>query len=68
MPIEVTEQVSVGEIDGEHLPLLKCVCGKKYESWDAVMSIYEFQDPWQCSECGRQLFFRFKVTVWQVTT
>jgi DNA-directed RNA polymerase subunit RPC12/RpoP len=66
MAIDVTSQVEFGNNDDEHLPLLKCVCGKKFPSWEAVISIYP-DDPWQCDDCGRRLFFRNEIRVFEAT-
>ena len=66
MPLDVTEQVQFGYIDNESMPLHKCVCGKKFDGWDQVLSMYE-NDAWQCDGCGRKLFFRCHVSVFQVT-
>lgn len=61
---DITEHVSIGEIDGESLSLEKCVCGREFKSWDFVMSIYRDQAN-QC-DCGRRLYFSNKVTVYEV--
>lgn len=67
MALDVTEYVKVGNNDDELLPLFKCVCGKKYGGWgSATLGVYE-DSPWQCDECGRQLFFRNSIKVFQVT-
>jgi hypothetical protein len=67
MPLDVTAEVCFGTNDDEALPLLKCVCGKKFDLWNAIVSVYP-DNPWQCDECGRQLYFRNSITVYQVTT
>jgi len=41
MPLDVTDQVEFGNNDDECLPLHKCVCGKKFDHWDAIISIYD---------------------------
>lgn len=63
--IDVTQFVVFGEIDGEALPLTKCVCGKKFKYWDQVLSIYP-DDPWECPGCKRKLYFRSSVKVFRV--
>lgn len=67
MALDVTAQVSFGNPDDEVMPLYKCVCGKKFEPWDAMVSIYP-DGAWQCDECHRQLYFRNSLTVYEVTT
>jgi DNA-directed RNA polymerase subunit RPC12/RpoP len=64
---EVTENVHVGfgEQDGEHMPIYQCLCGQKFNTWDAVLSIYP-EDPWICPNCGVKLFFRTDVKVMEV--
>ncbi len=63
----VTEQVSLGEPDGELAPLLRCVCGKEFEPWSRVISIYDDASarPMEC--CGRRLIFRQSIAVYTVT-
>jgi hypothetical protein len=66
MPIDVTSDVCFGNPDDESLPLLKCICGKKFEAWKEIVSIYP-EHPWQCDECGTQLYFRQAIQVFRVT-
>jgi DNA-directed RNA polymerase subunit RPC12/RpoP len=65
MPYDVTEKVEFGGVDDEHLPLYKCACGTRFVPWTAVVSIYP-ESPWQCDSCGRRLFFRNRLRVFQV--
>jgi hypothetical protein len=67
MPLDVTPEVCFANPDDECLPLLKCVCGKQFELWAEIVSIYP-DDPWKCPECHRHLYFRNTITVYQVTT
>ena len=67
MPLDVTAQVSFGNPDDECLPLYKCVCGKKFEPWGAIVGVDQ-DGAWQCDDCGRQLYFRNALTVYEVTT
>lgn len=67
MPLDVTDQVAFDGNDDECLPLTKCVCGKKYPAWDAIVSIYP-ERPFQCDECGAQLYFERSIRVLKVTT
>lgn len=63
--LDVTDRVKCDNNDGELLPLTKCVCGKKFTPWDFVLGIYR-DDPNECDRCGRKLYFRNKITVYQV--
>ncbi len=67
MNIDVTDKVVFDndDIDGECLPLYKCVCGKEFEKWHFILSIYE-DHPHICSHCGRKLFFRNEIKVYEV--
>jgi len=65
MDKDVTSECRFGENDEELLPLKKCVCGKKFDSWDFILSIYR-EDPHVC-DCGRKLYFRNKITIYEIT-
>jgi predicted RNA-binding Zn-ribbon protein involved in translation (DUF1610 family) len=65
MPTDVTDKIDSGEIDGECLPITKCVCGEKFDAWSQVLSIYP-GDPWVCPNCGVKLIFRCDITVYQL--
>ena len=62
---DVTTQVDFQNNDDECLPLTKCVCGKTFEPWEHILSIYE-DSPKECPNCGRKLFFRIGIRVFQV--
>jgi DNA-directed RNA polymerase subunit RPC12/RpoP len=62
---DVTDQVTFDDNDGESLPLTKCVCGQKFESWEEVVSVYA-DEPWTCPHCGAKLFFSVNVKVYKV--
>jgi len=61
----VTDQVEFGNSDDELLPLKKCVCGKEFCFWTASISIYK-DNPWECKGCGRKLYFRNEIKVYEV--
>jgi len=61
---DVTAQVEFGSVDGETLPLDRCVCGYRFGHWDEMLSVYR-DDPWICPACGRKLYFKQKITVWE---
>lgn len=65
---DVTDAVQFGEIDGEALPLSKCVCGAKWHPWDGpILSVYA-DDPTECLNCGRKFYFTNTIRVLEVDT
>jgi len=62
---DVTPQVSFAEIDGESLPLTKCVCGEQFVPWEFIISIYR-EGANDCRKCGRKLYFRASIKVYEV--
>jgi DNA-directed RNA polymerase subunit RPC12/RpoP len=62
---DVTSLVSVGDIDGESLPLTKCVCGEPFGYWDQVISIYP-EHPWACPKCGVRLIFSTGIRIFKI--
>ena len=64
---DVTDLVEFGSNDDECLPLYKCVCGAKYESWKFTLSIYSDPD-WanECKFCGRKLYFSISIRVYEI--
>ena len=67
MSLDVTDKVEFGNPDDECLPLHKCVCGKKFDHFSALVSVYE-DGAWECDDCGRKLFFRNSIKVFEVTS
>lgn len=65
MNIDVTSKVDFQNNDDESLPLTQCVCGQKFKPWDFIIHIYE-DDPKICPNCGRKLFFRNQIHVFEV--
>jgi len=63
--IDVTDQVYFGQSDDESLPLTKCVCGKEHEPWDVILHI-ERDDISPCDNCGRKLYWRGTIKVYEV--
>ncbi len=63
--IDVTDSVEVGGIDGELMPLEKCVCGKQFDYWDFILK-NERDRTNDCPACGRRLYFSVKVSVFEV--
>lgn len=62
---DVTQKTQFGNPDDEALPLLKCVCGRTFSSWELVLSMYE-DDPEIMPCCGRKLFFRQSIRILEV--
>jgi hypothetical protein len=62
---DVTELVCFNENDGEGLPILKCVCGQEFAPWYFVVGIYR-HTPKVCPDCGRRLYFRNSIRVYEV--
>ena len=60
----VTDRVDFENNDDECLPLTKCACGMRYESWEFIISIY--RDFATRCDCGRQLYFRNSIRVYEV--
>lgn len=65
MMVDVTDKVQYGLNDDEALPLTKCVCGTAFEPWDMILSVYD-DTPEACPVCGRRLFFRVSIRVFEV--
>jgi hypothetical protein len=63
--IDVTDWVAFHGNDDEHLPLVKCVCGQRFQAWDFILGIYR---EWakECPNCGRKLYFRNDIRVYEV--
>ncbi len=62
--INITEETLYDMNDDEYLPLTKCKCGQIYESWHFVLSIYR-DDPRECRNCKRKLYFRNRIVVYE---
>ena len=63
--IDVTNMVDFHDNDGESLPLVQCVCGERFAEWDCILSIYRDMAK-KCSKCGRKLYFRNEIRVYEV--
>ena len=63
---DVTDLVDFQNNDDECLPITKCVCGTVFAPWQFIISIYE-DSPYKCPECGRGLYFRLGIRVFEVT-
>jgi len=63
--VDITSEVQFGAPDDGYLPLMKCKCGEEFDYWEFVLSPYS-KDLAVCPRCGRQLFFRQTITVYEV--
>lgn len=61
---DITNECEYGSVDGENMPLLKCTCGRKFENWDFILSIYS-DAPNKC-DCGRRLYFKQDIKIMEV--
>ena len=64
-PVDVTDQVSFGNSDDEHLPITKCICGERFGHWNFTIGIYK-DEPKECPMCGRRYFFTTSTRVYEV--
>jgi len=65
MSVDVTDQVEFEGNDDECLPITKCVCGARFGAWEFVINIYEDMAH-NCPVCGKKLYFRASVRVYEV--
>jgi len=63
--IDVTDKVNFGDVDGECIPITKCVCGESFVPWDFIISIYK-DDTHTCPKCNRKLYFSMKIQVFEI--
>jgi DNA-directed RNA polymerase subunit RPC12/RpoP len=64
MDKDITSQVKFGENDGECLPMTKCICGKEFDWWDFILSIYRDMAS-SCPSCKRKMYFRNRITIYE---
>ena len=63
-PIDITDKVAFGLNDDERLPLMKCVCGEKFEPWDFTLGIDSDPGyPEECPNCKRKMWFSVEIRV-----
>jgi hypothetical protein len=66
MIVDITDKVKFGDNDGECLPLEQCICGYKFNRWSFIISVYEDISS-ICPNCGKSLFFRTSISVYEIT-
>ena len=66
--IDVTDKVGFNsnDIDAELLPILHCICGKRFSYWEYSISIYDDLIFHPCCNCGARLYFKNEVRIYQV--
>ena len=62
---DVTRLIEFGNNDDEALPVIKCVCGQKFGSWEFCISIYR-DGADACPSCGRKLYFHLGIKIYEV--
>lgn len=62
---DVTKLVDFGRNDDEFLPLTKCVCGHRWNTWDFSIALGP-RNPYYCPYCGRFLYFTLDIHVFEV--
>ena len=63
--VDITPSVRFGNNDDELLPITRCMCGATFPSWEFTISIYP-DNPSECPNCGRRMYFENKIVVWEV--
>jgi len=63
----VTENILFypSDIDGELLPIARCVCGKEFGNWEYVLGRYDDMAK-ECPACGRKLYFDIDIKIYEV--
>lgn len=59
--VDVTSQVEWGDVGHRRLPLLKCVCGARFNLGEEIVSVYR---PWTCPKCKATLHFKISLNVY----
>ena len=62
---DVTDLVKFQNKDGSMLPIIKCVCGARFQSRKFMIGIYR-DNPTYCELCGRPFYFSVEIRVYQV--
>ena len=65
MDKNVTGQVPIYGVDGESVAIQLCVCGKKFDPWCFIIN--SDKDTTElCPACGRKLYARVDVSIFEV--
>jgi DNA-directed RNA polymerase subunit RPC12/RpoP len=62
---DITAEVSFYDNDGDSLPLTRCACGAKFPAWEFILGTYADMAH-TCPHCGRRLYFRNSIRVFEV--
>ena len=64
---DVTNDIEfeLSNIDGEFLPMTKCICGAEFGYWDFTISIYKDYAK-ACPKCGRKFIFKNTIKVYEI--
>jgi len=65
MDKNISNLIRIGDVDGESLPLIRCVCGIEFPEWTFILGIYR-DNAHQCPHCGRQMYFRNNIKVYEI--
>jgi len=60
----VTPYFRYGDIDGELLPITRCICGAEWKPWSGM--VLDWNDPTECPECGRKFTWSTSITIYEV--
>jgi hypothetical protein len=63
--VDVTDKVNFENNDDECLPLTKCVCGKEFNAWGFIISIYD-NSAEECPNCHRKFYFRNNINIYEI--
>ena len=63
MNIDVTDKVKFENNDDESLPIIRCICGEKFDPWHFIISP-DF--PNECPNCKRKFIFKNTIKVYEV--
>lgn len=62
----VTSLVKFGEVDGDSLPLERCICGQEFDGWKGPILFNKEENPSTCDSCGRRYCFSNSITVYLI--
>lgn len=61
----VTNYVSWDNVNNNHLSILQCVCGYKFNQ-NFIIGVYNPDTFYECPKCGAKLCFTMLITVYQI--
>ena len=63
---DVTNNFSYGDVDGEQLPIIKCICGEFWWPWEGLVLSIDYNDPEECPSCHRKFVFSNKIIIYEI--